>query len=74
MLLKHTTDRKVIKKRICIISLSAVEIHSDDHKYDRFVQNGQVTAEGTLESGNYLLTTQWTKEQRKPKRMKTGTN
>ncbi|MDR2432258.1 MAG: hypothetical protein LBD34_00695 [Puniceicoccales bacterium] len=74
ILFKHTSDSKVIKERIYVISPSVVEIRSDDHKYDRFVQNGQLTAEGTLESGNYPLTTQWPKEERKPKRIKTRTN
>ncbi|MDR1232824.1 MAG: hypothetical protein LBJ75_00980 [Puniceicoccales bacterium] len=69
MLFKHTTDSKEIKERIYVISPSVVEIRSDDHKYDRFVQNGQLTATGTLESDDYPLTTQWPKEKRsKPKR------
>ncbi|MDR0693262.1 MAG: hypothetical protein LBF49_01665 [Puniceicoccales bacterium] len=70
MLFKHTDDTKEIKERIYVISPSVVEIRSDDHKYDRFVQNGQLTAEGTLESDDYPLTTQWPKEKRKPKRLK----
>jgi type III secretion protein C len=69
MLFKHTTNSKEIKERIYVISPSVVEIRSDDHKYDRFVQNGQLAATGTLESDDYPLTTQWPKEKRsKPKR------
>ncbi|MDR1457706.1 MAG: hypothetical protein LBI47_02565 [Puniceicoccales bacterium] len=74
VLFKHTDNSKEIKERIYVISPSVVEIRSDDHKYDRFVQNGQLTANGTIESDDYPLTTQWPKEKRKPKRLKTRVN
>ncbi|MDR2629189.1 MAG: hypothetical protein LBC30_04335 [Puniceicoccales bacterium] len=71
-LFKHTDNSKEVKERIYVISPSVVEIRSDDHKYDRFVQNGQLTAKETLEADNYPLTTPWPKEkQPKPKRFKT---
>jgi kynurenine formamidase len=60
--------------RIYVISRSSLEICSDDHKYDRFVKKGQLTGEGTFESCNHPLTTQWIKEQRKRKRIKIRTN
>jgi type III secretion protein C len=64
-LFKHTSNNKTIKERIYVISPSVVEIRSDDHKYDRFVQNGQLTADGTLESENYPLTVPWPSEAKK---------
>ncbi|MDR2779147.1 MAG: hypothetical protein LBB16_02575 [Puniceicoccales bacterium] len=64
-LFKHTNDSKAIKERIYVISPSVVEIRSDDHAYDRFVQNGQLTAEGTLKVNNYPLTTQWPQDVKK---------
>ncbi|MDR0742028.1 MAG: hypothetical protein LBE98_01020 [Puniceicoccales bacterium] len=71
-LFKHTTNSKEVKERIYIISPSVIEIRSDDHKHDRFVQNGQLTAEGTLEADNYPLTIPWPKEKRpKPKLFRT---
>ncbi|MDR1528672.1 MAG: hypothetical protein LBS22_03775 [Puniceicoccales bacterium] len=73
-LFKHTTNSKEIRERIYVISPSVVEIRSDDHKYDRFVQNGQLTAGGTLEPDNYPLTTPWPKDKRKPTRLKTRIN
>ncbi|MDR2776528.1 MAG: hypothetical protein LBB17_00570 [Puniceicoccales bacterium] len=74
-LFKHTDNSKEVKERIYVISPSVVEIRSDDHKYDRFVQNGQLTAEETIEADNYSLTTPWPKEkQPKPKRFRARIN
>jgi type III secretion protein C len=73
ILFKHTDNSKEVKERIYVISPSVVEIRSDDHKYSRFVQNGQLTAESTLESDNYSLTTKWPEEKHRSKRLKTRT-
>ncbi|MDR3144148.1 MAG: hypothetical protein LBT64_01450 [Puniceicoccales bacterium] len=58
-LFKHSSDSKSVKERIYVISPSIVEIRSDDHKYDRFLQSGELTADPTLPPKEYPTTRKW---------------
>lgn len=56
---KHSSTGKTVKERIYVVSPSVVEIRSDDQKYARFLQDGELAATGTLDSDEYSLKTQW---------------
>ncbi|MDR1401847.1 MAG: hypothetical protein LBI81_02735 [Puniceicoccales bacterium] len=58
-LFRHSEDQKEIKERIYVISPSVVEIRSDDHTYDRFVQPGHLAGEASIEPEEYSLNKEW---------------
>ncbi|MDR1595654.1 MAG: hypothetical protein LBR91_01870 [Puniceicoccales bacterium] len=62
VLFKHAGKEKTVKERVYVISPTVVEIRSDDHTYDRFLQPGELTADPTLASDEYKLPTKWPKE------------
>ena len=63
MIFRHSSDVKTVKERVYVVSPSVVEIRSDDHKYDRFVQEGDLSASGTLAPGEFSLKKKWPKEE-----------
>jgi type III secretion protein C len=67
-LFKHSDRERVIKERVYVISPSVVEIRSDDHTYDRFLQQGQLTANPSLEQEEFPLNTKWPQDDKNPTR------
>ena len=63
MIFRHSSDVKTVKERVYVVSPSVVEIRSDDHKYDRFVQESDLSASGTLAPGEFSLKKKWPKEE-----------
>jgi type III secretion protein C len=53
VLFKRTTDSKSLSERIYVISPSVVEIRSDDFKYSKFVQPGQLAEQQMLDESEY---------------------
>jgi type III secretion protein C len=60
-LFRHTEFNKEVNERIYVISPTVIEIRSDDHTYDKFVQPGKLDANPTLEPGDYPTTVKWPK-------------
>ncbi|MDR1432927.1 MAG: hypothetical protein LBI61_01115 [Puniceicoccales bacterium] len=66
-LFRHSTNEKSVKERVYVVSPSVVEIRSDDDKYKRFLQDGKLTANPSLDPEEYALTTKWPRKDEPPK-------
>lgn len=70
---KRTINSKSIKERVYVISPSIVDINSQDHKYDRFLQNGELTATAILNSDEFSMKKPWPSKIKKNKPPLRGT-